>query len=281
MQERVLALKGNFTIDTEPGYGCQIVVNLPLEQQTNWEQPTAEEDISLENADTIPPVNTATTEFSLENADTILPEEASTIDFNLENADTILPEETSTIDFNLINDDTTPLEEISAIEFNLKLIDTTLIQNTSLQNFNLTLLETTPLAETIAPDYNSKLLDETPLEIERQSLDLEQKTMFLSQETIAETESNPDNLPNDNEFISQFGQDLAELVGPIAYYLVQKVLQSSPGISHLELIKTVLCILLLINKLRLSSNQAFSKANLQIKLKLNQHQRMYLLVHRV
>lgn len=222
MQERVLALKGNLEIDTEPGCGCQIIVNLPLQQQTNWEQPTAEEDISLENADLIQPVNTATTEFSLENDDTIPPKEGSTTEFSLE------------------NDDTTPLEEISAIEFNLKLIDTTIQQNYSAKKINLKLLESIPLEETIAQDWNLKLLDQTPpVETARQSLDLEENTMFLFQETTAETESNPDNLPNTHEFISHFGQGLAELIGPIAYYLVQKVLQSSPGISHLELIKTV------------------------------------------
>ncbi|MDZ8055112.1 MAG: sensor histidine kinase [Aulosira sp. ZfuVER01] len=294
MQERVLALKGNFKIDTEPGYGCRIVVNIPLEQQKAWEPPTAEEDSSVGNIDPTPPANTTTTDFDLENADTIFIEETSTTEFKLENADsifieetattefslqnadTIPPQETSAIDFDLENDDITPLEEITAIQFNLKLIDATLQQHQSAHNFNLKLLEKLPLEEKAEQDFNLKLLEKLPLEqkteqdfnlklldptlleenteknlnlklpdltlleeTNKQSFDLEQKPIFPVKETAAEKYNNPNSSPLDNDFISHFGHNLSELIGPIAYYLVQKVLQSHPLISPLELIKTV------------------------------------------
>ncbi len=293
MQERVLALKGNFKIETEPGYGCRIIVNLPLEKQETWEQATPEEDSSLENTGTIPPTNTAVREFDLENTDTVFPDETlatgfsfsnsditilentSTTEFSSENADPIAPEENSAIDFNLGNDDITPLEEISAITFNLKLIDTTLMQNNAARDFNLKLLEKLPLAEATEPNFNLKLLETLPLaettaedsslnvldsspvaetkaedsnldlldptplaKTNRQSFELDEKATFPSQETILETHSNSD-IIIDNDFISKFGHNLAELIGPIAFFLVQKVLQSSPAISPLQLIKTV------------------------------------------
>jgi two-component sensor histidine kinase len=229
MQERVLALKGNFKIDTEPGYGCRIIINLPLKHERTWEQPPPEEDISLENADTIPPVNPDITEF------------------NLENADTIPPQSISTIDCNFTNDDTTPLEELSAIEFNLKLIDTTIQQNNSAKTNNLNLLQTIPLAETIEEDANLELVETIPLaetieensfsKTNQPSVDWKQTPLFFFPATNAEIESNVDNLLNDHELLSKIEQDLAKLIGPIAYYLVQKVLKSSPEISQLELIK--------------------------------------------
>ncbi|MDZ7959856.1 MAG: sensor histidine kinase [Aulosira sp. DedQUE10] len=215
MQERVSALKGNFNIDTEPGYGCWIVVNLPLEQQAICRQASSEEDFNLEIADTTP----------------IL--EASTRDFSLEIADTTPIVETSTKDCSLQTADTTRLEELSALEFNLKLLDITLLQETSTRNSNLKLLDTTPIAETSAQDSNLKLLDTTPI------AETDQQRLFLSKKTTAETESHPDKSLCENDFISQIVHNLAELIGPIAYYLVQKLLQSSPTISHLELIKTV------------------------------------------
>ena len=45
--ERVAALKGNLNIETEPGSGCKLTVELPLVQPIVWEQKKLEEELSL------------------------------------------------------------------------------------------------------------------------------------------------------------------------------------------------------------------------------------------
>ncbi|OUL30890.1 hypothetical protein BV378_03210 [Nostoc sp. RF31YmG] len=282
MQERVLALKGNCNIDTEPGYGCRITVNLPLEQQTVWEQSISEEDFNLKIVDKIPVEETSTTDSSLEiinktpvaevsATDSSLEiinktpiEKTSTTDFSLEILEKTPVEETSTKDFSLEILEKTPVEETLAIDFSLKIADTTQLEEIydkftssdfqpqlvlSPEEYNHldnTLME---FAETIAPTFlkqvadqvsNSKdLVDNLKLNLaEQQHLELE-NTRMLFRESNPETEKNSDNLASDDCLISQCEQKLAELIGPIAHYLVQKVRQSSPNISHVELIKTV------------------------------------------
>lgn len=175
MQERVSALKGNFNIDTEPGYGCWIVVNLPLEQEKVIRQPSKEPEYSLQPA--------------------------------LQITETI--------------SETTRIQELSALEFNLKSLDTTLLRIIPQQNFNLDLPDTVPIAENEG----------------QESFDWEQEIMFPSSLPIAEAEIEPDKSLCNHKFIIQVVQTLAEFIGPIADFLVHKLLQSYPDISQEELIE--------------------------------------------
>ncbi|BAY30169.1 integral membrane sensor signal transduction histidine kinase [Nostoc carneum NIES-2107] len=190
MQERVSALKGNFNIDTEPGYGCWIVVNLPLEQEKVLRQPSKEPEYSLQTAN-----------------QTSIAEAYAIEEFNLQITETI--------------SETTRIQELSALEFDLKSLDTTLLRIIPKQNLNLELPDTVPIAENH----------------QQESFDWEQEIMFPSPVPIAEAEIEPEHSLCDNKFIIQVVQALAEFIGPIADYLVQKLLQSYPDISQEELIE--------------------------------------------
>ncbi|OUL37350.1 hypothetical protein BV372_02855 [Nostoc sp. T09] len=268
MQERVLALKGNFNIDTEPGYGCRITVNLPLEQRTVWEQTISEEDLNLKIVDKTPLAQTSGTDSSLENLNKTPLTKTSTTDSSLENLDKTPVELTSTKDFNLKIVDKSPVEETLGIDFSLKIADKNPLEEIcdklspsefqpqlvltpeEYNHLDNTLLQ---FVETIAPTLlkqvatqvadSKKLVDNLQLNLaDRQHPELENTRMLFREsnpETEKNTEKNLDNLASDDCFISQCEQKLAELIGPIAHYLVQKVRQSSPNISHAELIKTL------------------------------------------
>ncbi|MBE9084872.1 MULTISPECIES: sensor histidine kinase [unclassified Tolypothrix] len=186
MQERVSALKGNFNIDTEPGYGCWIVVNLPLEQEKVHRQPSPEPEYSLQTAN-----------------------------------QTSIAEAYVTEEFNLQITETTRIQELSALEFDLKSLDTTLLRIIPQQNLNLELPDTVPIAENEG----------------QESFDWEQKIMFPSPLSIDEAEIEPEHSLCNHKFIIQVVQALAEFIGPIADFLVHKLLQSYPDISQEELIE--------------------------------------------
>jgi serine/threonine protein kinase len=84
---------------------------------------------------------------------------------------------------------------------------------------------------------------------ENQHLEFRQKAMFLSEESISQSANQPNNLPSKvppinysgitDSFIGECERELADLIGPIAKFLIQKALKSNPQISRTELVKNL------------------------------------------
>lgn len=256
MQERVEALKGNFNIDTEPGLGCQITIYLPLSQQIVREK-------TLKIVDSIPVQKSSTKDCHLKVIESVSEPEASVKDFNLKLIKPISEPETLQTNsyFKLIESVSEP--ETSVQDFNLKLIEPISEQEKafeitpyqlqhplviSSEDYNLLekLLRefvgmiAPRLLQEVAAQASSceELVDKLKLHLtDKQRLLLENQTTFLFKESTPETEINSDDLPSDDCFVIQCEQELAEFIGPIAYYLVQKVIKSFLEISRAELVK--------------------------------------------
>ena len=181
MQERVAALKGTFNIETEPGFGCRISVNLPLQPLIVKEQKKPEEDSQL-----------------------------------------TIEQKTQA--------QSCPSSVLSLEQYNC---------------LKMTLLELVgPIAplllqEVVARSPNGKeLVENLAFHLtKKQRIKFENKAKFLFGESVAKPKSQLDNLCGNDSFISQCERDLADLIGPIASLLVQKVVKHSPQISHSELVK--------------------------------------------
>jgi serine/threonine-protein kinase len=78
-----------------------------------------------------------------------------------------------------------------------------------------------------------------------QRLEFEKRAISLLQESTAQPQTKPCNSPSlqeqaiDASVFRQCERELADLVGPIATFLVQKALKSHPQISLTELVKTL------------------------------------------
>ncbi len=101
-----------------------------------------------------------------------------------------------------------------------------------------------------APSYE-KLIDSLEIHLSgQQQTQFKQKAMSPPEELIINSETKSKNLPKNKpqtitgesiseSFVQQCEQDLADVIGPIAYFLVQKAVKSAPGISRSELVKTL------------------------------------------
>lgn len=79
----------------------------------------------------------------------------------------------------------------------------------------------------------------------QQQVEFEKKVMLLLQEATVQSQTKSANLPSakkqaiDESFVRQCERELADLIGPVATFLVQKTLKSSPQISNVELVKAL------------------------------------------
>lgn len=79
----------------------------------------------------------------------------------------------------------------------------------------------------------------------QQQVEFEKKVMLLLQESSVQPQPKSANLPSaknqaiDEKFVRQCERELADLIGPLATFLVQKTLKSSPQISNVELVKAL------------------------------------------
>ncbi|WP_144051233.1 sensor histidine kinase [Calothrix sp. PCC 7507] len=258
MQERVEALKGNFSLDTEPGLGCQITVYLPLSQQTVRGK-------TLKIVDRIGVKKTSTKDCHLKLVEPISEPETSRNNFSPNFISPISEPEILVRDFNLkliapTSETKTPQED-----FNCKIFEPIPFQKT---DYEITLNEFQPQLLVSQEDYNKlenilieivgpiaptllkkvavhacdcqELVDNLKLHLtDKQGLELEKKTIFMLEESTPKTEINSDDLPIDDRFIIQCEQKLADFIGPIAHYLVQKAVNSSLQIYRTELVTTL------------------------------------------
>lgn len=247
MQERVEALKGNFNLDSEPGLGCQITIYLPLSQQTV-------RDKTLKIIDTIPVQKTSTKDCHLKLVEPISKPETSVKDFNLKLIDTVSEPETLARDGYLKLSESVSETETSVKDFNFKFVEPILFEATAYEitpdefqhqlvispddynNLENILIEIVgPIAHILLQQVAAyacswkELVDNLKLQLtDNQGLELEKKIMFLLEESTLKSEINSDNLPIDDRFIIECEQKLANFIGPVAYYLVQKAVKSSP-----------------------------------------------------
>ncbi len=188
MGERVAALKGNLNIETEPGSGCKLTVELPLVQPIVGEQKKLEEP-SLRL--TIPEQAKAEAQPSL----VFSPEQYNRVENLL--AELIGP------------------------------VAPTLLRQVAAS----------------VPSYK-ELIDNLALHLPfSQQIEFKKKARFLLEESTDQLESRSDNLPSKEpeaiteSFVRQCERDLAELMGPIASFFVQEVINSSGQISRSEFLK--------------------------------------------
>jgi two-component sensor histidine kinase len=247
MQERVEALKGNFNLDSEPGLGCQITIYLPLSQQTV-------RDKTLKIIDTIPVQKTSTKDCHLKLVEPISKPETSVKDFNLKLIDTVSEPETLARDGYLKLSESVSETETSVKDFNFKFVEPILFEATAYEitpdefqhqlvispddynNLENILIEIVgPIAHILLQQVAAyacswkELVDNLKLQLtDNQGLELEKKIMFLLEESTLKSEINSDNLPIDDRFIIECEQKLVDFIGPVAYYLVQKAVKSSP-----------------------------------------------------
>ncbi|QLE56324.1 serine/threonine-protein kinase [Nostoc sp. TCL26-01] len=84
---------------------------------------------------------------------------------------------------------------------------------------------------------------------ENQQKEFRQKAMLLSEESANQPQTHINNLPSQvppfsnseitDSFICECERELADLIGPIAKFLIQKALKSTPQISRAELVKNL------------------------------------------
>jgi two-component sensor histidine kinase len=72
---------------------------------------------------------------------------------------------------------------------------------------------------------------------DKQHLKLEKETMFLFQQPATKKKVNSYDLLDEEEFVNECEEKLVELLGPVAYYMVQKIIELSRPISRTELVK--------------------------------------------
>lgn len=89
-----------------------------------------------------------------------------------------------------------------------------------------------------------QLIDNLALHLdEEQQIEFKQKAMFLLKEANSKPEIKLNKLPSeapqpiDNNFMHQCEQVLADLIGPIASFLVQEAVKTYPQVSRLEFVK--------------------------------------------
>ncbi len=255
MQERVEALKGNFNLDSEPELGCQITVYLPLSQQIGREKTlkiidritvkkTSARDCHLKLVEPISELETSRNNFDLKFISPISEPETLVRDFSLKLIEPTVETKTSTEDFNCKIFEPIPFKTpdfaIIPDELNSQLV----LSPEDYNNLENILIE---IVGPVAPIFLKKiaahvcdfqeLIDNLKLHLtEKQGLELEKKTIFVSEESTPETEINSDDSPIDDWFIAECEQKLTDFVGPIAYYLVQKAVRSSLQIYRTELV---------------------------------------------
>ncbi len=86
-----------------------------------------------------------------------------------------------------------------------------------------------------------ELLDNLKLFLnDQQRLKLGKKIKFLLDESTSESKINLDDLLEDDQLINQCEEKLVELLGPVAYYTIQKIIEFSLPISRTELVQLLL-----------------------------------------
>ena len=181
MQERVTALQGNLNIETEPGTGCKITVELPLLEVPVLEKKTPKVDFSL----TISQKNKTNSQFC-----------------------SVLS-----------------LEQYNHLE-------------------NIFIKIVGPVAPTLLKQVAAKahsrkeLVDNLAVHMTgKQRLEFEKKVMCIFQESTTTSENQLDDLPCNESFLRQCERNLAEFIGPIASFLVQKTVKKNPHLSRAELVE--------------------------------------------
>lgn len=99
---------------------------------------------------------------------------------------------------------------------------------------------------TASAPNNQSLIDKLALHLpENQQVELKKRVTFLLEESTGNLSSQPPTIqatPSQaisDSFIRQCERDLTELIGPIASFLVQKAIKTSPQISRPELVQTL------------------------------------------
>jgi len=217
MGERVTALQGTLNIESKPGKGCKITVELPLEQ-VDEEEENSEENFGLKT-----PQRT---------------EKTSQEDFGLK-----IPsrtEKTSQEDFGSKIPQKAEVEAKPSIALSSEHYK----RLESILAHLIGPVASTLLQQVIPSAFSfEELINKLTLHLtEHQQMELREKAIFLLQESTVQPKIISESLPAQQSqdisegFIHQCERDLAELIGPIASFLVQKAVNSSQGISRSELV---------------------------------------------
>ncbi len=107
-----------------------------------------------------------------------------------------------------------------------------------------------PLAPTLlrqiassAPTYQEVIDNLTLHLVGHQKNEFQQKSMLLLRQTTGQTKPQPETIARNappglsDSFVRQCERELTDLIGPIARFLVQKSIKTSPQISEAEFVK--------------------------------------------